>query len=273
MLLLGRHTSIAGGLDKAFDRAAEMRCTAMQIFDTNPRGWQLSPIDSSEVGAFRSKMESTGIVPVVHMPYLPNISSSKSYIFSKSVKSLIENVERCSDLGIGYLVTHMGSHMGHGKKAAIEHIVWAVEKALDLGADTRILLENEAGHKNSVGDAVKDMTDVCDAIGDKRLGFCLDTCHLFAAGYDITSHDALDGMFGELDIRMVHSIHLNDAKFGLGSRRDRHANIGYGYIGMEGFRSFLAYKGIQSKILLLETPSSVEISEGKEIEKVRALMP
>ena len=116
MVLLGRHTSIAGGLYNAFDISVGMQCTAMQIFVTNPRGWQISPLDEQTASEFVSKMRSTGIVTIAHMPYLPNISSSKSDIFSKSVKSLVDNVLRCGNLGIGYLVVHMGSHMGNGKK-------------------------------------------------------------------------------------------------------------------------------------------------------------
>ncbi|MCL4364812.1 MAG: deoxyribonuclease IV [Candidatus Marsarchaeota archaeon] len=272
MVLLGRHVSIAGGLKNALDMSVALQCTAMQIFVTNPRAWQLGPLDEQSASEFRSEMKSTGIVTVAHMPYLPNISSSKSNIFAKSVKSLADNISRCSNLGIGYLVVHMGSHMGNGKKIAIGNIVSAVEEALEGKSGTYILLENEAGHRNSVGDTVNDMAEVYDTVGEGRLGFCLDTCHLYAAGYDIADHEELDRIFDEINLDNVHAIHINDAKFGLGSHKDRHANIGYGHIGTEGFGRFLSYKGIRSKILILETPVSTEISESDEIRRIKSLL-
>ncbi len=271
-MLIGRHVSIAGSMDLAFDRARALDCTAMQIFVTNPRGWRLSPMGRDSEEAFRKKRDATGIVSVAHMPYLPNIASSNRVAFSKSVESLTENIERCDRLGIGYLVTHMGSHLGRGKEKGIENVVQAVNTALKGSSDVRILLENEAGHKNSVGDKVEDLVKVSDMVNDKRLGFCLDTCHLFASGYDITDHKVLDEMFKTLSMDRVFAIHLNDAKKELGSCLDRHANIGYGYIGVEGFRSFLNYKGVSAKAIILETPVGEEISESDEITLVKSLL-
>lgn len=272
MLYIGRHVSISGGIDTAFDKAKSIGCTAMQIFATNPRGWKLSPIDAGSVAQFRAKASKTGIRTVVHMPYLPNIASSKKDIYEKSVESLTQNLDRCSMLGASYLVAHMGSHMGDGKEKGLGNIAAAIGRAVDASdSDTPILIENEAGHANSLGEQLADMASVAGMVGSRRLGFCLDTCHLFAAGYDIRSHDALDRMFSEIDIGMVHALHLNDAKMELGSHRDRHANIGFGYIGLEGFRSFLSYGGVQSKTILLETPISDEISEADEIAAVRLL--
>ncbi len=273
MALVGRHVSIAGSIDLAFDRAKALGCTAMQIFVTNPRGWKLNPIGKDSEASFRKKREATGIVSVAHMPYLPNIASSNKDAFSKSVESLVENMERCSRLEIDYLVTHMGSHMGHGKEKGIENVAQAVAAALERSSGVTVLLENEAGHKNSVGDKTEDLVRVSDIIKDKRLGFCLDTCHLFASGYDITDHKVLDEMFGSLSMNKVFAIHLNDAKKELGSCLDRHANIGYGHIGTEGFRRFLSYKGISTKAIILETPVGEDISEADEITLARSLLP
>ncbi len=269
---IGRHVSIAGSLDSAFDRAASIGCTSMQIFVTNPRSWRLSEVDKRSEDAFRSKARSTGITAVAHMPYLPNLASSSREIFPKSIKALAENARRCDVLGIDYLVTHMGSHMGYGKERGLARVAEAVSEALSRSKSTMILLENEAGHKNSVGDNIEDLSAVYDAVGDVRLGFCLDTCHLFASGYDITSSKVLDGMFSALDMKKVFVIHVNDALKDLGSHLDRHANIGFGHIGIGGFRSFLKYKGISSKILILETPGGLGITEATEIALVRGLI-
>lgn len=272
MQYIGRHVSIAGSMDIAFDRAAALGCTAMQIFVTNPRGWAFANIEPEVAERFREKGLKTGIRAVAHMPYLPNIASSNQEIYGKSVESLTLNLKRCDSLGIPYLVTHMGSHMGHGKQKGRDNIIEAVGRALGSDHKAMILLENEAGHNNSIGDELADMQKVYDAVGDRKLGFCLDTCHLFAAGYDITKHDALDRMFGEVDKERVFAIHLNDAMMELGSHRDRHANIGFGHIGKEGFRSFLSYPGISSKTILLETPVGEEISEADEIALVKGIL-
>ena len=273
MVLVGRHVSIAGSMDLAFDRARSLDATAMQIFVTNPRGWAMSPISRESEAAFRERGRSTGIVAVAHMPYLPNIASSNKESFSKSVESLIENAQRCRSLGIGYLVAHMGSHLDHGKEKGMENVAAAVSTALEKSDGIRILLENEAGHRNSVGDRIEDLARVSDMVGNKRLGFCLDTCHLFAAGYDIARHKVLDEVFGSLDMDKVFAIHLNDAKKELGSHLDRHANIGHGYIGIAGFRSFLDYKGISSKVIILETPVGEGMDEADEITLVKSLIP
>ncbi len=272
MLALGRHVSIAGSIDMAFDRAAGIGCTAMQIFVTNPRGWELSDMDEKAISAFRRKAKSTGIGTIAHMPYLPNIASSNPVSHPKSVKSLIGNMERCRSLGIGHLVTHMGSHLGDGKEGGLSRVVDSVNSALDSAKGTMILLENEAGHRNSVGDRIEDLVKVYDEVGNRRLGFCLDTCHLFAAGYDITKEAVLDEMFGILSIDRVFAVHLNDAKKELGSRLDRHANIGFGHIGKDGFRRFLNHGKISSKIIILETPEGPEIGEAEEIGIVREMV-
>lgn len=272
LMFIGRHVSIAGGIDKAFDRAELLGCTAMQIFVTNPRGWELSRMNSQEIAEFSRKSRDTGIMAVAHMPYLPNIASSEKRIFSKSVESLVENARRCDELGIKYLVTHMGSHMGNGREKGLSMVARAVSNAIDSGIKAMILLENEAGHKNSVGDGVEELAKVYEMVGDRRLGFCLDTCHLFAYGYDIGNREVLDRMFETLDIGKVRAIHLNDAKKGLGSHLDRHANIGLGEIGTDRIGTFLGYGSISSKIIILETPVDKGVDEKAELQLAKSLM-
>ncbi len=166
MLKLGRHVSISGSIDKAFDRAVELKSTAMQIFVTNPRGWTLSKIDRQSELEFANKRIATGITCVAHMPYLPNIASSDKDAYRKSVASLSENIERCDALGVQYLVTHMGSHLGKGKGEGLKNVIAAVQEALGKKSSVKILLENEAGHRNSVGERIDDLAIVYDGVGD-----------------------------------------------------------------------------------------------------------
>ena len=273
MLRLGRHISVAGGMEISFERAQAIGCTAMQLFVTNPRSWAMNPIDQASVDRYAERSEVSSVEEVIaHMPYLPNLSSSDKAIYAKSIKSLRANLERCELLGIGHLVTHMGSHMGLGVEKGLDNISAAIDEVDDIAPGVKILLENEAGHSNSVGANLADMREVYDKVGSKRLGFCLDTCHMFAMGYDIRDHKVLREIDSAIDMRNVHAIHLNDAKMALGSRRDRHANIGMGCIGLEGFRSFLSYGEISSKILVLETPFDDKVDEKEEIASIRSII-
>lgn len=260
-------------MDLAFERGEAIGCTAMQIFAANPRSWRVPALSASEIQKFSERYDRSGISDVIaHMPYLPNLSSSNKETYAKSVDALRANLERCEDLGIECLVTHMGSHMGVGVDKGIENISNALLEVDGVAEGVKILLENEAGHNNSVGADLKEMKAVYDKVGSRRLGFCLDTCHMFAMGYDISDHKVLRDIDKEIGFGNVYAVHLNDAKMELGSRRDRHANIGMGYIGLEGFRKFLSYGDIKSKILVLETPLDEKVDEKEEILSVRNLL-
>ena len=264
MLRIGYHISIAKSIDLSYDRAAEAGCTAMQIFVSNPRGWGINPIPEEQRKSFVSKSNIFDIKPVVaHMPYLPNLASANPENYKKSKEALDETILMCSSLGIPYLVTHLGSHLGEGVKKGIEKITEAINEASTLD-NVKILLENTAGHTNSVGSNLDELVEIFDGISGK-VGFCLDTCHLFAAGYDITKHDVLDQIMNELGPKNIGIFHLNDSKFELGSHKDRHDNIGRGHIGARGFKSFLAYSGIADKPLILETP---ELPQGVELDEL-----
>lgn len=271
MLKVGYHISIAGSIDLAFDRANELQCTAMQIFATNPRTWRFKPLVGNEQSNFVQKSKKYDIPTVVHMPYLPNISSSDETIFSKSVTSLKENIDRCNNLGIKYLVVHLGSHMGHGKEKGLQNVLEALDQVKGNLESTTLLLENEAGQNNTVGSDIKDLEFIYNNAPKKSIGFCLDTCHLFAAGYDVAKTMTLDQIESELGWDKVHALHFNDAKFPFKSHLDRHANIGYGYIGEDGFRTMLHYKGIAGKVLILETPQNPDLKEGEEVQIINRL--
>lgn len=264
MLRIGYHISIAKSIDLAFDRAAEAGCTAMQIFVSNPRGWEIAPIPEEQRKSFISKSKTFDVRPVVtHMPYLPNLASANPENYKKSKDALGGTIMTCSSLGIKYLVTHLGSHLGEGAKKGIENITSAINSAERLDG-VKILLENTAGQTNSVGSNLAELVEIFDGVSGK-VGFCLDTCHLYAAGYDITKHEVLDEITRELGFRNIELFHLNDSKFGLGSHKDRHDNIGRGHIGAKGFKSFLSYNGITDKPLILETP---ELPQGVELDEI-----
>ncbi len=241
----------------------------MQIFISNPRGWEVKMPGKDVVSSFARKAKKTGILAVAHMPYLPNLASADKETHGKSVSSLMKNIEACNALGIRYLITHMGSHLGMGKEIGMKNILDAMEEVSGSIGRVCILLENQAGHRNSIGAMVEDLRHIYEksSLGESNLGFCLDTCHLFAAGYDISRADVLEGIDKTLGLGKVHALHLNDAMFPLGSGRDRHSNIGKGEIGIEGFRTLLNYDGISSKVLILETPEG-EWRKG-ELEALR----
>ncbi len=188
-LRLGLHISIEGTICQAVDRALERGCNTMQIFTRNPRGWQFSALDPSIAECFMARIARTDIDPIFsHMPYLPNLASPKERVYALSVKSLKAELQRCVELRIPYVVSHMGSDLGLGKEAGLKRIAAAINSALlEVPGECSILLENTAGTKNSMGSTFEDIRRVLERVVEpKRVGVCLDTCHAFAAGYDLT---------------------------------------------------------------------------------------
>jgi deoxyribonuclease-4 len=278
LVKLGVHVSISGTLDHAPDNAHELECDTFQMFTRNPRGWKFSKMDDQEVLAFREKTKEYGLSPVVtHMPYLPNLSSPKKAIYNKSVKSLTMELSRCGVLGIPYVVTHLGSHLGKGVDIGLSNLIAAINFALDQSKnDVMLLLENTAGTKNSMGSTFEQIARIIDGIDDKRrIGICLDTAHAFAAGYDIHTTDGVDDTLKKVEsilgLERLKVIHLNDSKGELGCGRDRHEHIGLGYIGEEGFRALLRHKATRTLPFILETP--IDDSRGAEgdMKKARSL--
>ena len=266
---IGCHVSISGSLDRAVDNATQRGCTAFQMFTRNPRGWHAKKIEDETADAFKSKLKKSGIAPdafCAHMPYLPNLASPDKAGHAKSLAALTDEVRRCGQLGIPYLVTHLGSHLGTGEEAGIKRLVEgfnraAADTAKDNGKKVMILLENTAGQKNSVGSDIGQLGQIlkqCKPAG--RFGVCIDTCHAFVAGYDIRTKSGVKETFGEIDshigLKRLKILHLNDAKGELGSRLDRHYHIGLGEIGEEGFAEIIAIatKGNNDIPMILETP-------------------
>jgi len=260
-LMLGLHVSIADSLDSAFDRAAETGCTTFQIFTRNPRGWKFKPLVRDQIAAFLDKRKRSGLRKIVaHMPYLPNLASPERAMLKASRKTLDAELKRCDALGIDYLVAHLGSHMGKGSVVGIRNVAEACNEAIaGSTGETTLLLENMAGQKNSVGARFEELKQILDLVKRReRAAVCFDSCHSFAAGFDLASGSAVEntmGMFDELvGYDMIKAIHLNDSKGPLGSRLDRHENIGEGKIGERGMRSLLRYSGITDRPIILETP-------------------
>jgi deoxyribonuclease-4 len=272
------HVSISGTIDQAADRARDLGCDTFQMFTRNPRGWKYKKLDRGEVEEFRRKVASYNLTPVVaHMPYLPNLSSPKKLIYTKSVKSLGGELNRCGALGIPYIVTHLGSHLGEGSDVGLEKIVSAINHALSENAnDVMLLLENTAGTKNSMGSSFEDIKKIINRVGEKeRVGICLDTAHAYAAGYDLHSPRGVKDTLGRFDsvlgLESLKVVHLNDSQVGLGSGRDRHEHIGLGYIGDQGFRALFKQEAVRNLPFIMETPIDERGDEKENMRRAREL--
>jgi deoxyribonuclease-4 len=278
LVKVGLHVSISGTIDHAVDRARELGCDTFQIFTRNPRGWKYKKLKGAEVEEFRRKLASNGLAPVVaHMPYLPNLSSPKKAIYNRSVRSLSAELNRCHMLGLQYLVTHLGSHMGKGQDLGLERITGAINSAVAENPNSvMLLLENTAGTKNSMGSSFDDLKRILARVDDmRRVGICFDTAHAYAAGYDLHSPRGVEETLARFDsvlgFNILKVIHLNDSKAGLGSGRDRHEHIGMGYIGEKGFKAFLKHEAVRSIPLIMETPIDERRDELGNLRKVREL--
>ena len=277
MVQVGVHVSIAGSLDKAVERATERGCDCFQIFTKNPRGWAAKEISEEIAEAFIHAVRASSLSPqFAHMPYLPNLASEKPVIYQKSVDALIQELHRCHLLHIPYLVTHLG-HAGDDLSLGRSRVIEGIQEALEQdGGDTRLLLENTAGERNSAGSRLEDIRDILDGTGNHpRTGVCFDTCHAFAAGYELRTADAVDALLTLMDdligMSSISLIHLNDAKGSLGSGIDRHEHIGQGSIGNQGMHALLHHPLIQGIPLICETPVDLQTGDAENIATVRHL--
>lgn len=277
MVRVGVHVSIAGSLDQAVDRAQETGCDVFQMFSRNPRGWMFKPLRSEDCIEFTKKIKTTGLFPVDHMPYLPNLASPKEEIYEKSIATLTTELKRCGELRIPYLVTHLGHHLGDGIAGGRKRVIAAINQSLSSSnSDAMLLLENTAGEKNSVGSTFEHIRSIMDGITDlARVGLCFDTCHAFAAGYELRTDEGIKNTLQQLDeiIGMKHLkvIHLNDSKGDLGSGLDRHEHIGLGTIGEKGFRSILHQSVFRDLPFICETPVDARRDDEGNLKKVREL--
>ncbi|MCL6642952.1 MAG: deoxyribonuclease IV [Candidatus Bipolaricaulota bacterium] len=281
-MILGCHLSISGGLDQAVARAEELKINALQIFSHNARSWKMGPLSADDAKKFLERRKRAHVeYAVIHTIYLINLASPDPKNFKLSVQALTDEVQRAGELNIPHVNTHIGAHIGQGVEKGLERIVEALDSVLaspqaKSAPTVKILLENSAGEGTELGASFAELGMVLHNIKDKnRVGVCIDTCHAFCAGYDLTTPRALDKTLSELErtvgLERVELIHLNDSKFPLGSRRDRHEHIGQGHIGLEGFRLVVNHPALREKPFILETPKDDDSSDPTNVARVRSL--
>ena len=282
---LGAHESIAGGLANAFERGRTATCDAIQIFTKSNRQWNAKPLSDQEVAVWRERMAaeeaSSGIFPVVaHTAYLINIASPADATWQKSYDALKIEVERCEALGIRSLALHPGSHLKAGEEAGLINVARALSRlhAETPGFETMVCLEGMAGQGTNLGSTFEQLAWILEntAVGE-RLGICLDSCHLYAAGHDVRTPkgymQTMEAFDRTIGFERLKIIHLNDSVYGLNSRRDRHAHIGEGTIGLEGFRNFVNDPRLANVPGLVETDKSDDLHEDIEnLARLRSLV-
>jgi deoxyribonuclease-4 len=271
----GAHLSVAGGLENAFDAGRRTGCDCLQIFVKNQRQWSAKPLTDEQISAYKAAERRTGLSPVVaHASYLLNLASPLAANRKRSSLALIDELTRCEALGVSGLVLHPGAHMGDGVDEGIRRIaesIGQVHKATP-GFAVRILLETTAGQGSAIGHEISHLGRIIDAVKQpERLMVCLDTCHLFAAGYDLRDEDAYGRMVDELaeciGLQRIACIHTNDSKMPCGSRVDRHEHITKGEIGKKGFANLLNDPRLAHAPRILETPKGAD-GRGTDLDKV-----
>lgn len=271
----GAHMSIAGGLEKAFDHAESAGCDCLQIFVKNQRQWSGKTMTDDDVARFHDARKRTGIEPIVaHATYLINLGAPGDPIAQKSINALTDELERCERLELAGLVLHPGAHVGEGEEAGLKRIIERLDDVIErtIGYRTNILLEITAGQGTNLGYRFEQLLHIMDGVKKpKRLGVCLDTCHLFAAGYDLTSDDGYEAMTDELantvGFDSVACIHVNDSQKACGSRVDRHDHIGQGALGDGAFARILNDPRLIHAPRILETPKG-ENDDGEDWDVV-----
>lgn len=279
---LGSHMSIAGGLDKALLRGKQVGCDTIQIFTKSNRQWSAKRLTDQEVKAFKANLAATGIGPVVaHDCYLVNLAAPRRAVWKKSVAAFRVELERAERLGIPFLVTHPGSPAGAGEAEGVCRVAEAVNEMHSSlpGARVRILLETTAGQGSSLGSRFEQLAAILAKIEEAtRVGICLDTCHVFAAGYNIRTPDGYQKTLQELDaclgLDRLGAIHLNDSKGDLGCQVDRHEHIGEGRLGLAPFRRLLNDPRLRRVPMILETPKDDDFitADQRNLARLRRLL-
>jgi len=271
MALLGAHESVAGGIHLAFDRIKEAGGDALQIFTRNQRQWNPAPVTEEERKLFADAWQESANMPVAsHASYLVNLASGKPDLVKKSIAAFADELKRSALLNIPFVVMHPGSHGGDGVDTGIERFIKNLDLALEL-ADNQVmvLLETTAGQGTGLGSRFEEIAAIIEGSKyQEKLGVCVDTCHIFAAGYDIRSPESYQETMAEFDrlvgIERIKFFHLNDSKKGLECKVDRHEHIGKGEIGLEGFRNLLNDPRFADHPMTLETPKGKDLQEDRD---------
>lgn len=280
MLLVGSHIPTVGGVSKAIDRGVGIGCTAMQVFVKNNMQWFAKPFSEESVSAFtdhplRSKLKMI----IAHAGYLINLATEHSENHEKSLRSLSEELIRCDQLEIPYLVLHPGSHLGAGVKQGIRCVVRSLDQihTEHPKLKVRITLETTAGQGSCLGAFFEELAEILNCVeSPERLRICLDTAHVFAAGYDLSAKNGAQKVFKTFDdiigFEQLSALHINESKTPLGSRVDRHEKLGQGKIGLDAFRWIVRSEELQTLPKILETPKTKDLVEDREaIELLRSL--
>ena len=277
-MIPGAHVSTSGGIHTAIDRIEAIGGESVQIFTQSPRTWRPTNHDPANFERFKERRAEAGIQGVVcHALYLVNLATPDREIYEKSVTTLMNTIDVACAIDADGVVFHVGSHLGAGLDAGLEHVVPALERTLERCSDTTwLLIENSAGAGGTIGRSVDELAVLVDRLDrHPRLGVCLDSCHLWVSGVDVTDRAALDACIDEVEERIgldrLRALHVNDAGAPLGSNRDRHANVGEGEIG-DGMSVFLAHPKLQGLPTILEVPGpDGHGPDANEIQKLRDL--
>jgi len=275
MPVLGAHESVGGGLHLAFERIKRVGGDALQIFTRNQRQWVPAELKEEEIRLYREAHEESGEMMVAsHGSYLVNFATGKEELLQKSTRAFVLELQRCQQLGIPYVVLHPGSHGGDGVEAGLDRFIAGIDNAVEQSeTEVEILVETTAGQGTGLGRSFEELAYILrNSHCSSQLGVCVDTCHIFAAGYDIRSAEKYDTTIQDLDnqvgLQRVKFFHLNDSKKELGSRVDRHEHIGKGAIGLAGFKNLLNDPRFAGLPMTLETPKSDSLEEDRENLKI-----
>jgi deoxyribonuclease-4 len=276
--LLGAHTSTAGGVSKSIERAEKLGFTAIQIFTKNNNRWFQKQLDEKEISKFRINLKNSNIKFVVsHDSYLINLCAKDKSILRKSREAFLDELTRCEQLGIPYLNFHPGSHLGAGEKEGIKLIVESLNIIHNKTKHFKVssMLEATAGAGTAIGYRFEQLREIIDLVDNKkRMSVCIDTAHIFAAGYDIKNLKNYKKVIKEFDeiigLERLKCFHMNDSKKELGSRRDRHEHIGKGFIGKDGFANIMNDKRLKNIPKILETPKGKQMKE--DIRNLKTLL-
>jgi deoxyribonuclease-4 len=271
----GAHMSSSGGIDSAIDRIQAIGGDCVQVFTQSPRMWRPTNHKPEAIQAFHDKRRAAGIGGVVcHALYLCNLAAPNDEIYEKSIETMRNTVDAACAIGADGVIFHVGSHLGAGFEVGLERTCAALAQVVERCAgDTWLLMENSAGAGGTIGRSLEELAVLMERLDHHpRLGICLDSCHLYVSGYDVTDRGAVDDLVAELDGRIgldrLRALHVNDSAAELGSNRDRHANIGEGLMG-EGLGAFLAHPAFQHLSAYLEVPG--ENKQGPNADEIRKL--
>lgn len=275
---LGIHIPISGGLPLVVERGKALGCQTVQIFSRSPRGGKGRVFSNAELALFRQGIAEAGISPlVVHVPYYINLASPQAHIRENGIELLCEDLERAGTLGADYLVTHTGKCLEAGETQGLQWVAEAVTRAVSrVNNRVALLVENMSGAGTEVGYRLAQLAEIVKESDSAKLGICLDTCHAFAAGYNLKDAAAVDKFVLEFDqvvgLDRLRVIHANDSYFPFHCRKDRHMHIGKGYIGLEGFRAMVNHPDLQDLPFILETPEKVPEDDVQNLNTMRSLV-